>query len=83
MASSSPLTGVVLVNCAKANAEAGLAIAAERCGYGSDTEAFQTALKAACVEMGISIESLAETEQSPGPVITGIEVAPDTLSDRA
>jgi hypothetical protein len=55
MASASPLTGAVLVDCAKANVRAGLAIAAERCGYSSDVEAFQTALTAACTEMGISI----------------------------
>lgn len=72
MTSSSPLTGVVLVNCAKANAQAGLAIAAERCGYGSDTETFQAALVSACLDMGISIEALTSNpETSLGPVIKG------------
>jgi hypothetical protein len=81
MASASPLTGAVLVDCAKANVRAGLAIAAERCGYSSDVEAFQTALTAACTEMGISIESLTDMEPSQNPIIDGIAVAPETPSD--
>lgn len=60
MANASPLTGTVLVNCARANAKRGLAIAAERCGYGTDTEVFERSLIEACDEMGVSIDELAE-----------------------
>ncbi|PSR18372.1 hypothetical protein C8255_07775 [filamentous cyanobacterium CCP3] len=84
MASSSPLTGVILVDCARANASAGLAIAAERCGYGNDTAKFQTALKSACSEMNVEIEGLSDLEDDEPAVVRadrGMEVAPDTPSD--
>ena len=60
MANASPLTGAVLVDCARANAKRGVAIAAERCGYGNDTETFEQSLIDACDEMGVSIDELAE-----------------------
>ncbi len=84
MASSSPLTGVILVDCAKANATEGLAIAAERCGYGNDTARFQAALRAACSEMNVTPRDLADlvddelSQWKPEP---GIEVAPDTPNE--
>ena len=60
MASSVPLTGVILVDCAKANVASGLAKACDRCGYGDDIEAFQAALKSACDEMNVDIQEFAE-----------------------
>lgn len=84
MASSSPLTGVILVDCAKANASQGLAIAAERCGYGDDTAQFQAALRSACNDMNVSINDLSDlvdgepAQWHPEP---GIEIAPDTPSE--
>lgn len=84
MASSSPLTGVILVDCAKANASQGLAIAAERCGYGDDTAQFQAALRSACSDMNVSINDLSDlvagepAQWRPEP---GIEIAPDTPSE--
>ncbi|MEA5448160.1 hypothetical protein VB780_06230 [Leptolyngbya sp. CCNP1308] len=84
MASSSPLTGVILVDCAKANATEGLAIASERCGYGDDTAQFQAALRAACSEMNVTPRDLADLvddELSPWKPEPGIEVAPDTLNE--
>ncbi|MBE7383856.1 MAG: hypothetical protein F6J95_020875 [Leptolyngbya sp. SIO1E4] len=84
MAASSPLTGVVLVDCAKANAKSGPAIAARQCGYGDDVEAFQTALKSACTDMGIAIDDLSELisqEQQAWSVKDGMEVAPDSPGD--
>ncbi|WP_035990396.1 hypothetical protein [Leptolyngbya sp. KIOST-1] len=84
MASSSPLTGVILVDCARANASEGLAIAAERCGYGSDTAKFQTALRAACSDMNVEIEGLSDLEDDEPAVVRaerGMEVAPDTPSE--
>ena len=79
MASSSPLTGVVLVDCAKANVENGIEVAASQCGYGDDINAFQTALKSACADMNIDLKEFAEL--SAGKRVNsreGMEVYPDT-----
>lgn len=82
MASSSPLTGVILVDCAKANVENGIEVAAHQCGYGSDIEAFQTALKSACADMNVDIKEF--TALSIDKRVnhrSGFEVYPDTPSD--
>jgi hypothetical protein len=82
MTSSKPLEGVVLVDCAKANAKYGIDTAAEQCGYGQDVVAFETALKAACQSMGISLQEFADlSTESESQRPSGIEVAPDTTSD--
>lgn len=84
MASLSPLTGVVLVDCARANAKEGVAIAAERCGYGSDAAGFQSALKSACDEMNVTVDDLSdllESEQAQGQRPVGTEVSPDSIND--
>jgi hypothetical protein len=84
MASSSPLTGVILVDCARANTSSGLAIAAQRCGYGDNIAQFQAALKAACQEMNTSIADFSDlvvAEQPQLPLEPGMEVAPDTPSE--
>ena len=84
MASSSPLTGVILVDCAKANAKEGLAIATERCGYGDDVAQFQAALKAACGDMNIAIDGLSDLVDDKPTVLTpelGEIVAPDSPSE--
>lgn len=84
MSDGNPLTGVVLVDCARANAESGVAIAAQQCGYGEDTESFQSALSAACSEMGIEVGQLSELlefEDKQQIPKRGIEVAPDTTGE--
>ncbi|WP_242026567.1 hypothetical protein [Phormidium tenue] len=84
MASSSPLIGVILVDCAKANAKEGLAIATERCGYGDDTAQFQEALKSACGDMNIAIDGLSDLVDDKPTVLTpelGEVVAPDSPSE--
>ncbi|WP_017302440.1 hypothetical protein [Nodosilinea nodulosa] len=84
MASSSPLTGVILVDCARANATEGLAIATERCGYGDDTAKFQAALRSACSEMNVDIDGLADLVDDEPSILRaerGMEVAPDSPSD--
>ena len=84
MASSDPLTGAVLVDCARANIGDGVTIAAERCGYGSDTDAFEAALRSACNEMGIAIDDFSDLvaeDRQEKRTRDGIEVAPDTVSD--
>jgi hypothetical protein len=57
MSSSQPLQGNDLVDCAEANANADLAVAADLCGYGQDVDEFEAALKQACQQMNIEIES--------------------------
>ena len=82
MASSSPLTGVILVDCAKANVDNGIDVAAHQCGYGDDTAAFQSALKSACADMNIDLKEF--TELSIDKRVNqreGVEVYPDTTSD--
>jgi hypothetical protein len=82
MTSSTPLEGVVLVDCAKANAKYGIDTAAEQCGYGKDIAAFETALKQACHSMGITLREFADlATESESQRPEGIEVAPDTTSD--
>lgn len=82
MTSPTPLEGVVLVDCAKANAKYGIDTAAEQCGYGNDVAAFETALKKACQAMGITLKDFAAlSEDSEIQRPSGIEVAPDTAAD--
>jgi hypothetical protein len=82
MTSSTPLEGVVLVDCAKANAKYGIDTAAQQCGYGQDVVAFETALKQACQAMGISLKEFADLSvDSESQRPSGIEVAPDTTAD--
>ena len=52
-----PLTGEELANCARANASAGVEMAARLCGYALDTERFRTALQETVAELELSPES--------------------------
>lgn len=83
MAASQPLTGIELIDCAKANAEQGVTVAAELCGYGQDIPRFQQALQQACHQIGVEISSLSDliTDQQMVLQTGGIEVAPDTPDD--
>lgn len=82
MASSSPLTGVILVDCAKANVENGIEVAAHQCGYGKDVSAFQQALKSACADMNIELTEFAALSiDKRVNQREGFEVYPDTPSD--
>ncbi len=79
MASSTPLTGIELIDCARANSNAGIELAAKRCGYGQDLNAFESQLQTDCNRMGISVSSfndLIAMEQKLNP--SGIEIAPDS-----
>ncbi len=64
-----PLTGIDLIDCARANASSGLETAAKLCGYGSSLSGFQFALKQAGRQMGLKIESLSDLMNSP-PYLT-------------
>lgn len=82
MASSSPLKGVILVDCAKANIENGVETAAKQCGYGDNVDAFQSALKSACADMNIDLKEFADLSVDKRVNHRdGVEVYPDTPSD--
>lgn len=55
-----PLTDTELINCARANAAAGIGVAAKSCGYGEDISSFQEALRQAGDDMGLNIKSLSD-----------------------
>ncbi|MDJ0703724.1 MAG: hypothetical protein QNJ46_10630 [Leptolyngbyaceae cyanobacterium MO_188.B28] len=55
-----PLSGIILISCAKANAASGRATVARLCGYGEDVDQFTETLHAACAELGIEIDELGE-----------------------
>ncbi|WP_202224215.1 hypothetical protein [Okeania sp. KiyG1] len=78
------LTGIELIDCAKANAKYGVEKAAQQCGYGQDIKLFQQTLQEACDEKGISIDadniSLLITDQQLIKKEGGVEIAPDTAS---
>ncbi|MEZ2242089.1 hypothetical protein [Microcoleus sp.] len=83
MASSQPLKGIELIDCAKANAPQGIATAAQLCGYGSDFHTFDRELKLACQNIGVQFQELSDliTDQQMMQSGMGIEVAPDTPSE--
>jgi pyruvate-formate lyase-activating enzyme len=79
MASSSPLNGAVLVDCARANIQTGIDVAAHQCGYGKDTSAFKSALKSACDEMNIDLQEFASfAVENPVQAAEGMNVSPDS-----
>ena len=65
VANPTPLKGILLAGYAKANASAGVTVAAQRCGYGSDINRFTRALELTCKNLAINAEELSElmTEQ--------------------
>lgn len=83
MAAAERLKGVELVDCAKANAKQGAAIAANLCGYSQDVSLFQQELERACEQMGIKISGLTDllTEQQAVIETGGLEIAPETPSE--
>ncbi|HAA33560.1 MAG TPA: hypothetical protein DCE56_44820 [Cyanobacteria bacterium UBA8553] len=80
MASSTPLKGLELVDCARANAKQGIETAAELCGYGTDLKIFSQELKQACEDMGVTFNELSDliTEQDALIKTEGEIVAPES-----
>jgi hypothetical protein len=80
MASSTPLQGLELVDCARANAKQGIETAAELCGYGEDLNTFSRQLKQACDDMGVTVNELSDliTEQDGLIKTEGEIVAPES-----
>jgi hypothetical protein len=83
MSSPTPLEGIELIDCAKANAKQGIETAAELCGYSDDLNRFKQALQHACSQIGVEISELSDlvTDQYVVTLNKGIEVAPDTPAD--
>lgn len=55
MSANKPLTGLTLIDCAKANAPQGAEVAARLCGYGEDVSTFRQALIQAGEDAGITL----------------------------
>ncbi len=84
MASSTPLQGTELVDCARANAKQGIETAALQCGYGEDINTFAQALKQACEQMNLQVKELSELITDQEMMLQmgqGEVVAPDTASE--
>lgn len=80
MAALNPLTGIELIDCAKANALKGAMTAAERCGYGNDIAAFREALSHAGDDIGVDISELGDLVTARQTAqVDGDVVAPDTM----
>ncbi|NJK36792.1 MAG: hypothetical protein HC835_18240 [Oscillatoriales cyanobacterium RM2_1_1] len=79
---SKPLTGIELIDCARANAREGVATAAKLAGYGTEIDTFQQELQQACQDIGVEIHELNELIETPKTwPVPGFEVAPDSSSD--
>lgn len=83
MASPTPLQGIELIDCAKANAKQGINTATELSGYGQDINTFQRELKHACKSIGVEIDELSDLITNQQTILEdgGIEVVPDTPSE--
>lgn len=81
MATTAPLTGSELIDCAKANSTKGVEVAASRCGY-SDIMTFEAALQKAGKHIGVEINGFEDLLYSPNDrQEIGVEVSPDSLSE--
>ena len=84
MASTTPLKGTELVDCARANAKQGIETAAYLCGYGEDLNTFARELRQACTEMNLQVKELNELVTDQDMLLDlgrGEIVAPDTASE--
>ncbi|MEL6259940.1 MAG: hypothetical protein AAFR12_02655 [Cyanobacteria bacterium J06626_6] len=80
MAATQPLKGIALIDCAKANAPQGAAVAVRLCGYGENTSGFQQALRKAGEDMGVELAEVEDliTDQFVAKRNDILEVAPDS-----
>ena len=80
MSASSTLTGIELIDCARANAKQGVEVASRQCGYGTDFTRFSQALQDACHHIGVEIHELSDLITDSQSLIQqgGVEIAPDT-----
>lgn len=78
------LQGIELINCAKANAKQGSAVAAKLAGYESNVGLFIENLHVACQQIGVDINEIEDliTDQQIAKENRKVQdVAPDTASD--
>ena len=77
------LQGIELIDCAKANAKQGVAVAAEQCGYDSNIGLFTENLHKACQQIGVNIKELEDliTDQQVAKQEKVMDIAPDSVSD--
>ena len=82
MAANQPLTGIALIDCAKANAPQGAQEAAKLCGYGDNVSDFQSALSKAGEDMGIQLDELKDliTDQFIAKRNPVMDVGPETTA---
>ncbi len=79
MTSRTPLHGTELIDCAQANANQGIEVAAQLCGYGDRIATFEQELQLATAHIGVKIHGfqdlikIAEIGRE-----RGIEIAPDS-----
>lgn len=81
MASTTPLTGIELIDCAKANGNQDVVVAAERYGYGNNIALFEQQLRDACEEIGIHNQEFSRLNDIDGQTSeddAGVIIAPDT-----
>ncbi|BAZ07880.1 hypothetical protein [Calothrix sp. NIES-3974] len=86
MAANKPLTGIELIDCAKANSQELVDIVASRCGYGENVSLFEQELKKSCQEIGIDLDSFYDLKQIEQQRFlktkkAGVEIAPDTYRE--
>ena len=84
MASPQPLHDTELVNCARANANQGIEIAACQCGYGDDINTFAQELRQACEKMNLQVKELKELITDQDIILklgAGEIIAPETASE--
>ncbi|MBW4699058.1 MAG: hypothetical protein KME03_14390 [Aphanocapsa lilacina HA4352-LM1] len=83
MAAPAPLKGSELIDCAKANAGLGMAVACTRSGYGRDEALFLSELRKACGAIGIDLTSFDQLASDSGanPAIEGAVVAPESQDE--
>lgn len=83
MASSTPLIGTDLIDCAKANAKQGIETAAYLCGYGKHLDNFKQNLVQACDDIGVEVHELSDliTDQQMLKESGGLDIAPETPSN--
>jgi hypothetical protein len=78
MATSPPLRGADLIDCARTNASKGIEVAAQRCGYREDPTVFEQALHQAGNQIGVDIQGFRDLVVDQRQQESGIEIAPDT-----
>lgn len=80
MTTPTPLHDTELLDCAVANHRAGIAVAAQNCGYGNDLKRFQSELRKAGDAIGVNIQQFTDLANLSrrDRKQTGIEIAPET-----